>query len=167
MKVAKRTYATIGSVPSQPIVGVHGMKGRGGARAGLELTCTVRVSETFPLAGKLAVVGLNVHAVPVGTFKHWKLTLPVTPLCELRPLVKLADCPTESVVEPGVMLPVKPGACKPKSRVADFLSLFRPRLMARRELGFVSAKCAVIAPFRLKFVQIGAQNARHLQSSKK
>ncbi len=107
---ARRRLAKIVRVPSQPIVGVHGMEGRGGTRAGLELTCTVRVSETFPLAGKFAVVGLNVHAVPVGAFRHWKLTLPVAPLCELRPMVKLADCPTESVVEPGVMLPVKPGA---------------------------------------------------------
>ena len=54
------------------------------------------------MAGKLAVVGLKVHAVPLGAFKHWKLTLPVAPLWELRPMVKLADCPTESVAEPGV-----------------------------------------------------------------
>jgi hypothetical protein len=107
---AKRRPARTVRVPSQPIAGVQGTEGRTGAKAGLELTCTVRVSETFPLAGKLAAVGLNVHAVPLGAFKHWKLTLPVAPLWELRPMVKLADCPTESVVEPGVMLPVKPGA---------------------------------------------------------
>jgi hypothetical protein len=40
----------------------------------------------------------------------------------------------------------RPRACKPKSRVADFLSLSTPRLAARKLL-FVRANCAVFAPF--------------------
>ena len=79
---------------------------------GRELTCTVRVSLALPLAGRFAAVGLKAHVVPLGTFKHARLTLPLAPFCELRVMLKLADCPTESVAEDGVMLPLKlGGAC--------------------------------------------------------
>jgi len=78
---------------------------------GMELTCTDRVSLTVPFAGKFTVVGLKVQLVPLGTFTHWKLTLPVAPFCELSVIVKLADCPTDSVAEVGLVLPLKLGPC--------------------------------------------------------
>jgi len=79
------------------------------AAAGRELTCTVKVSEAVPLAGKFAVVGLKAQVLPLGTFKHARLTVPVAPFCELSVMLKLADCPTDSVVEVGETLPLKPG----------------------------------------------------------
>ena len=50
--------------------------------------------------------------------------------------------------------------------VADYLSLFRPRL-APASFRFVSAKCAHFAPFRLCFALTCAQNAHNLQHLKK
>jgi hypothetical protein len=107
--VAKSRAARIGRVPGQPPVGARGREVTGGATAGREFTCTVNVSEALSLAGRFTVVGLKVQVVPLGTLKHWKLTFPVPPLCDVRVMLKLADCPTESVAEVGEMLPLKPG----------------------------------------------------------
>jgi hypothetical protein len=90
----------------------HGAGVQGGEAAGMELTCTVSVSVALPLAGSIGAEGLKVHVVPLGTFMHWRFTAPVAPFWELRVRAKLADCPTERVVEVGVMLLVKlGGAC--------------------------------------------------------
>ena len=94
------------SVRNRPVGYDHGAGVLGG---GIELTCTVSVSGALPLAGRVGAVGLKAHVVPVGTFKHWRFTVPVAPFCELSVMAKLADCPTERVAEVGVMLPVKAG----------------------------------------------------------
>jgi hypothetical protein len=75
----------------------------------MELTCTVSVSETLPLAGRFGPRGLNVHVVPLGRFEHWRFTVPVAPFSELTVMANFAESPTASVFEVGVMLPVKLG----------------------------------------------------------
>src|SRR5208337_614231 len=97
------------NMPNRPVGNDHGAGVPGGETAGRELTCTVSVSEALPLAGRFTVVGLKLQVVPLGTFKHWKFTVPVAPYCGLSVMAKLADCPTESVAEVGEMLPVKLG----------------------------------------------------------
>src|SRR5208337_2019858 len=75
----------------------------------VELTCTLSWSVTLPLAGRAGAEGLKAHVAPLGRFEHCKLTLPVSPSCELRVMVKLVDCPTETVAEAGEMAPLKSG----------------------------------------------------------
>ena len=67
----------------------------------------MRVSETLPLAGSVGDRGAKTHVAPLGRFKHCRVTAPVAPLAEFRVILKLADCPAESVAEAGIMSPVK------------------------------------------------------------
>jgi len=111
------------SVMSQRVTNRPGGFGHGagacrGDAAGMELTCTVSVSEALPLAGSDGARGLKVHVVPLGRPEHRKFTVPVAPFCDLSVMANFADCPTVTVAEEGVMLLVKPGgACT--TRVAE------------------------------------------------
>jgi len=110
-KQAVRVMARGQNVCGWPHGIVHGAGVRGGADAGRELTWTVSVSDKLPFAGNVGAAGSKMQVEPLGTFKHWKVTVPVAPFCELSVILKLADCPTESVAELGETVPLKSAPC--------------------------------------------------------
>jgi hypothetical protein len=72
---------------------------------------------------------MKVQVALLGRFKQARLTVPLASFCELSVMLKLVDCPGETVAEVGAMLALK-SACKTTS-VADAEFVREPAVPTR------------------------------------
>jgi hypothetical protein len=95
-KIATKAATTVPSV-SHIVSGNTPGWFRGAIAEGRELTVTVSSVVTFPLAGKVAALGLKAQEIPEGALRQAKVTSSVKPFSELRVRLNLAELPTATV----------------------------------------------------------------------